>query len=210
VNSEQLSPATPPEKLKSKVAPMSGPWSTTLLDMAAQKGNSLEQNDAITRRSLWQKALHKGYKNSPCINKNCLGCSLDPTLSPSVIKNLGATFCNIDPDNLTVDKRSKARNKRLLPLVERSKPKAIVKPILMSPMMTARQQTRKKPRRTEWNSSLFHHCTNNFILRGCNICAFKLSYSCDGCFGWFINMVSTQLMWFLLFPLVYHEHNSSD
>jgi hypothetical protein len=62
---------------------------------------------------LRQKALHKGYKNSPCINKNCLGCSLDPpTLSPSVIKNLGATFCNIDPDNLTVDKLWKARNKK--------------------------------------------------------------------------------------------------
>jgi hypothetical protein len=78
VNSEQLSPATPPEKLKSKFAPLSGPWSTALLDLAAQKGNSSELKDAITRRSLMQKALHKGYKNSPCINKNCLGCSLDP------------------------------------------------------------------------------------------------------------------------------------
>jgi hypothetical protein len=80
VNSEQLSPATPPEKLKSKVAPMSGPWSTALLDLAAQNGNSSDLKDAITRRSLRQKALHKGYKNSPCINKNYLGCSLDPPL----------------------------------------------------------------------------------------------------------------------------------
>jgi hypothetical protein len=78
VSSEQLSPATPPEKLKSKVAPMSGPWSTALLDLVAQNGNSSDLKDAITRRSLRQEALHKGYKNSPCINKNCLGCSLDP------------------------------------------------------------------------------------------------------------------------------------
>jgi ribosomal protein L12E/L44/L45/RPP1/RPP2 len=33
-------------------------------------------------------------------------------VTPSVIKNLGATFCNIDPDNLIVDKLSKARNKK--------------------------------------------------------------------------------------------------
>jgi hypothetical protein len=113
VNSEQLSPATPPEKLKSKVAPVSGPWSTALIDLAAQNGNYSILKDAKTRRSLRQKALHKGYKNSPCSNKNCLGCSLDPpTLSPSVIKNLGATFCNINPDKLAVEKLSKARNKK--------------------------------------------------------------------------------------------------
>jgi hypothetical protein len=113
VNSEQMSPATPLEKLKSKVAPVSGPWSTALLDLAAQNGNSSVLRDVKTIRSLRQKALHKGYKNSPWSNKNCLGCSLDPpTLSPSVIKNLGATFCNINPDKLAVEKLSKARNKK--------------------------------------------------------------------------------------------------
>jgi hypothetical protein len=113
VNSEQLSPATPPEKLKSKVAPVSGPWSAALLDLAAQNGNSSVLKDAKTIRSLRQRALHKGYKNSPYFNKNCLGCSLDPpTLSPSIIKNLGVTFCNINPDKLAVEKLSKARNKK--------------------------------------------------------------------------------------------------
>jgi hypothetical protein len=113
VNSDQLSPATPPEKLKSKVAPVSGPWSTALLDLAADKGDSSVIKEAKARRSLRQKALHKGYKNSPCSNKNYLGCSLDPpSLSPSVIKNLGATFCNIDPDKLAVEKLSKARIKK--------------------------------------------------------------------------------------------------
>jgi hypothetical protein len=114
VDSDQLSPATPPEKLKSKVAPVSGPWSTALLDLAAHKGDSSITKEAKARRSLRQKALHKGYKNSPCSNRNCLGCSLDPpALSPSIIKNLGATFCNIDPDKLTVEKLSKTRTKKV-------------------------------------------------------------------------------------------------
>jgi hypothetical protein len=113
VNSDQLSPATPPEELKSKVALVSGPWSTALLDLAAHKGDSSVIREAKARKTLRQKALHKGYKNSPCSNKNCLGCSLDPpSLSPSVIKNLGATFCNIDPDKLAVEKLSKARIKK--------------------------------------------------------------------------------------------------
>jgi hypothetical protein len=114
VDSDQLSPATPPEKLKSKVAPVSGPWSTALLDLAAHKGDLSSTKEAKARRSLRQKALHKGYKNSPCSNRNCLGCSLDPpALSPSIIKNLGATFCNIDPDKLTVEKLSRTRTKKV-------------------------------------------------------------------------------------------------
>jgi hypothetical protein len=115
VNSEQLSPATPPEKLQSKVAPVSGPWSAALLDLVAQRDDSTVIKEAKARSSLRQKALHKGYKNSPCFNKNCLGCSLDPpTLSPSIIKNLGATFCNINPDKLAVEKLSKAKNKKVV------------------------------------------------------------------------------------------------
>jgi hypothetical protein len=52
VNSEQLSPATPPEKLQSKVAPVSGPWSAALLDLAAQKEDSTILKEARARRSL--------------------------------------------------------------------------------------------------------------------------------------------------------------
>jgi hypothetical protein len=37
-----------------------------------------------------------------------------PSLSPSIIKNLGATFCNIDPDKLAVEKLSKARTKKVV------------------------------------------------------------------------------------------------
>jgi hypothetical protein len=82
--------------------------------LAAHKGDSSISKEAKARRSLRQKAPHKGYKNSPCSNRNCLGCSLDPpALSPSIIKNLGATFCNIDPDKLAVEKLSKTRTKKV-------------------------------------------------------------------------------------------------
>jgi hypothetical protein len=177
-----------------------------LLDLAAQNGDSSVLKDAKARKSLRQKALHKCYKNSPCSNKNCLGCSLDPpTLSPSVIKNLGATFCNINPDKLAVENLSKARNKKAAAPGGRSKPKAKAKSILTLLMMTARQQARKSPRRTEWISSLFCLCERIFILRACNIHTLKLSFFCGRCPGLFATMAASQPMWNLFYLLVSHE-----
>jgi hypothetical protein len=148
VNSDQLSPATPPEKLKSKVAPVTGPWSTALLDLAAQNEDSSVLKDAKTRRSLRQKALHKGYKNSPCSNKNCLGCSLNPpTLSPSVIKNLGATFCNINPDKLAVEKLSKARIKKAAAPGGKKQAKSKSKINLDSTNDDSQAASKKKPKK---------------------------------------------------------------
>lgn len=47
---------------------------------------------------------HKGFKTSVCKDRNCFGCSPDPpVLSPSVVRDLGATFCSIDPSKLTDD-----------------------------------------------------------------------------------------------------------
>jgi len=34
----------------------------------------------------------KGFKKNLCNDKGCLACSVTPSLSPSVIKNLGASF----------------------------------------------------------------------------------------------------------------------
>ena len=43
-----------------------------------------------------------GFKDSSCNRKNCLGCTVKPpSLSPSVIRNLGATFCNMDEETVT-------------------------------------------------------------------------------------------------------------
>jgi hypothetical protein len=62
-------------------------------------------SEADLRRSLRLKKIHKGFKSSSCKDKNCLGCSsLPPTVSPKIIRNLGASFCGIDPQDLSPSK----------------------------------------------------------------------------------------------------------
>lgn len=34
-----------------------------------------------TREKYEAEGIHRGYKGSPCVNKNCLGCTMDPQLS---------------------------------------------------------------------------------------------------------------------------------
>lgn len=54
-----------------------------------------------------------------CKDKNCLGCSVTPpTISPTIIKNLGAFLCGLNPDDLSPSKlqakptRKKAVNQK--------------------------------------------------------------------------------------------------
>ena len=50
------------------------------------------------RRSARRKNINKGYKDPTCSEKDCIACSVKPpSISTSVIMNLGATFCKIDP-----------------------------------------------------------------------------------------------------------------
>lgn len=72
-----ISPITPPEKLKVNIAKTPRPWSTALLSLAANGKEPVNVVDSAARRSLRQKGMHKGYKGSPCTNKNYLGCSMD-------------------------------------------------------------------------------------------------------------------------------------
>ncbi|CAN6342228.1 unnamed protein product [Urochloa humidicola] len=66
--------------------------------------------DTEVRRSDRKKQQLKGFKNHTCMSKDCLGCSREPpTLSPSVIKNLGVTFCKLDVDELTSEALSRKR-----------------------------------------------------------------------------------------------------
>jgi hypothetical protein len=68
----------------------------------ANKGKKPILSESDVRRSLRLKKLHKGFKNSGCKEKNCLSCSSKPLeISPSIIRDLGATFCNINPEELT-------------------------------------------------------------------------------------------------------------
>jgi hypothetical protein len=62
-------------------------------------------SEVDVRRSLRLKKIHKGFKSSSCKDKNCLGCSAQPaTISPKVIRNLGDSFCGIDPKDLSPTK----------------------------------------------------------------------------------------------------------
>ncbi|CAN6244088.1 unnamed protein product [Urochloa humidicola] len=62
------------------------------------------------RRSNRKKNQLNGFKWHTCMNKNCLGCSKEPpTLSSSIIKNLGTTFCKMDEAKLTKEVLGKKR-----------------------------------------------------------------------------------------------------
>jgi hypothetical protein len=71
-------------------------------------------SEVDVRRSLRLKKIHKGFKSSSCKDKNCLGClAQPPTMSPKVIRNLGASFCGINPEDLSPTKlNAKSVNKR--------------------------------------------------------------------------------------------------
>ncbi|CAL5091143.1 unnamed protein product [Urochloa decumbens] len=109
---ELQSPVTPLEKMQTRISPSTGPWSKELLDQVA-KGKKVIDNEltgATVRHSYRQKAQKKGFRTSPCPDKNCLGCSVQPpTISPSVIKNLGSSFCGIEPEKLTEQVPSKKK-----------------------------------------------------------------------------------------------------
>lgn len=49
--------------------------------------------------------INKGFKSSSCKDKNCVGClASPPTISQHIIRDLGKTLCNIDPQELTEER----------------------------------------------------------------------------------------------------------
>lgn len=62
-------------------------------------------SEADLKRSQRLKKINKGFKSTSCRDKNCVGCSASPpTISQHVVRELGKTFCYIDPQELTEDK----------------------------------------------------------------------------------------------------------
>lgn len=62
----------------------------------------LGQNHFLSRQASLILLKKKGYKGKQCEDKLCFVCdSTPPTLSPSIIRNLGSTFCNIAVDKLS-------------------------------------------------------------------------------------------------------------
>ncbi|CAL5064934.1 unnamed protein product [Urochloa decumbens] len=101
------SPITPSEDTLHKVTTTPGPWSKKLLDKAGKAnafGTGTYLSEEELRRSKRKNVQKHGFKNSPCSNETCIGCSVKlPAIPPSVIKNLGATFCKIDPEKLSTE-----------------------------------------------------------------------------------------------------------
>lgn len=67
-----------------------------------KRGKKPPISEADLRRSDRIHNQNKGFKSSICKEKNCLGCSPNPpVLSPSVVRDLGATFYNIEASKLS-------------------------------------------------------------------------------------------------------------
>lgn len=114
---EDIPPRSPPIPVENaqdieaqRVSPSTGPWSAKLLQRAGKL--QVTEDDPSLRRSCRMKAQKKGFIGNACADKRCFACESDPpTISPSIIKNLWATFCHVDPEKLaepTVVKKKKA------------------------------------------------------------------------------------------------------
>lgn len=142
---------TPLEKISAKVAATPGPWSQQLLDLAAQNEISEQALSPASRRSACKKEQLKGFKGSSCANKNCLGCAEDPpTISPSIIRNLGASFCKVDVEKLSVEALSKKAKVATPSGKEPKKPPAKINPVMMFQSLPRRSQ--EMSRQFYWGS----------------------------------------------------------
>lgn len=86
-----------------------------------KRGKKLVVSEFEVRRSERLHILNKGFKPSVCKDKNCLGyVTKPPLISPSVVHDLGTSFCKMDPNKLTDEKlHAKPAAKKVV-----SKPKA--------------------------------------------------------------------------------------
>ena len=107
---EQLSPGTPIEQISHRISPSSGPWSKVFLEKVEELKHAEVLEDPNKRRSKRMQNNKKGFKDPQCSTKKCLGCTVvPPNLSPSVIRNLGASFCKVDEKVLTVQALQKKK-----------------------------------------------------------------------------------------------------
>uniref|UniRef100_K3YYJ3 Uncharacterized protein n=1 Tax=Setaria italica TaxID=4555 RepID=K3YYJ3_SETIT len=116
----------------------------------------LVEDDKV-KRSERLKDLARGFKKQTCIGKYCLACSADrpPTVSPSVIKSLGATtFCQMDAKELS-DEVLNAKKRTTKKAVKKS-----TKPQDNDPA-------------TSTQSTEGYNCNNSTLIRSCKIFNFK-------------------------------------
>lgn len=78
-----------------------------------KRGKSLCISVVDLRRSERLHGITKGFKSLVCRDQNCLGCTSNPPLlSASVVRDLGASFCKVNPDLLSDDKLGAKLNKK--------------------------------------------------------------------------------------------------
>ncbi|KAF8720685.1 hypothetical protein HU200_023587 [Digitaria exilis] len=81
------------------VSPSTGPWARSLLIKAGKL--KVSEDDPALRRSCRQKSHKQGFKGKRCQDKQCIAChSHPPTISPTIIKNLGTSFCKVGMEKL--------------------------------------------------------------------------------------------------------------
>jgi hypothetical protein len=82
-----------------------------------------------------------------------------PTISPSIIKNLGASFCKVDADKLTVEALGKKA--KWLPLEGRNSPRSLLHKIL--PMKMFPSPSRRSPRSEQRTLSMQDSLSGTFF-----------------------------------------------
>ncbi|CAD6264340.1 unnamed protein product [Miscanthus lutarioriparius] len=91
----------------------SPPLTTTKPVPRAKRGKSLHLFEANLRRSDRLHDISRGFKSPICKDRNCLGCNSDPPLlSVSVVRDLGTSFCKLNPESLTDEKLGAKPNKK--------------------------------------------------------------------------------------------------
>jgi len=104
------------EQIFHKISPSSGPWSKIFLEKAEQAKHAEVLEAPGKRRSKRVLSIKKGFKDPQCSSKNYLGCTVQPpNLSPSIIRDLGASFCKVDEKHLTVPALQKKKKKPPVP-----------------------------------------------------------------------------------------------
>ncbi|KAF8666463.1 hypothetical protein HU200_053573 [Digitaria exilis] len=127
-----------------EVSPTTGPWVASLLAKADKL--KLVNEDPSLRRSIRQKGQKNGFRHKVCLDKECIGCaSHPPTISPSIIRNLGSSFCGIPQAELSDAALSK-KKKVLAPMGKKKTTKKNSKDANDDPK-DKEAATKKKPRK---------------------------------------------------------------
>ncbi|TVU49835.1 hypothetical protein EJB05_01173, partial [Eragrostis curvula] len=100
---------------KNGIPTMGNSVSTSALHRNRKRQRQPAVVETDVRRSDRLKGQNKGYKRSICPHRDCHACSgAPPTLTDSVIRNLGSAFCNMKPEALSAAALQKKKTKKVV------------------------------------------------------------------------------------------------